>query len=156
MKPIFKPLIPAILSLAVAAPAMAASDLPPSVVARQSLMRLFTHNLAMLGGMAQGKIEYDAEAAQRAADSIVALTGVDQSRMWPSGTDNFELEGTRALPDIWDNLPDVMSRNMELKEVAATFATQAGGGLDSLRAGFGPLVGVCGACHKRYRASKDQ
>jgi len=156
MKPPFRPLAAALLATLIAGPALAASHLPEPVVTRQSLMRLFTHNLALLGGMAQGKIEYDAELAQKAADSIVALTGVDQSRMWPAGTDNFEIEGTRALPELWDNLPDLVERNMKLQEAAVTFAQSAGSGLEAMRGSFGPLVGVCGACHKRYRSSQEQ
>ena len=35
------------------------------VVARQSHMQLYAHNLGILGGMAQGKMDYDADAAAR-------------------------------------------------------------------------------------------
>ena len=156
MKPFFRPLVPALLAAMAAGPAQASSDLPEPVETRQSLMRLFTHNMAMLGGMARGKIEYDAELAQKAADSIVALTRVDQSRMWPEGTDNFEIDGTRALPELWENLPDLVERNMKLQEAAVTFAQSAGNGLEEMRGSIGALVGVCGACHKQYRSSLEQ
>ncbi|HBM58318.1 MAG TPA: cytochrome C554, partial [Citreicella sp.] len=43
-------------------------DLSGNVKARQGQFRIMAINLGILGDMAQGKTEYDAEAAQAAAD----------------------------------------------------------------------------------------
>jgi cytochrome c556 len=156
MTPGLKKLLPALLALGITTPALSSSDVPPPVAARISLMQLYSFNLSLMGGMMQGKIEYDADAATRAAAAILALTAVDQSRMWPEGTDNFEIDpGTRALPELWEDLSDLVERNVLLKQNAATLAATAGDGMEAMRKAFVPLIDTCGACHKRYRASKE-
>lgn len=75
----------------------------PAVKARQSHMQLYAHNLGILGGMARGNIEYDAGAAQAAANNLAALSTLDQRSYWVPGTSNAELgEATRALPALWE------------------------------------------------------
>jgi cytochrome c556 len=60
--------------------AFAASDGPTpqqrAIEARQSKMTLYAFNLGLLGGMAKGDIEYDAQAAGLAAKNLAALTTV--------------------------------------------------------------------------------
>ena len=56
-----------------------------AIEARQGQFKLYGHNIAVLGGMAQGRMDYDAEMAQTAADNLFHLTRHDQSRLWPEG-----------------------------------------------------------------------
>ncbi len=127
----------------------------PAIKARNSIMQIYAFNLGKLGAMTKGEVEYDATAATRAATNLVIATQIDQSEMWPMGTDSFEDENSRALPEIWDNIPDMMAKGQALSEAALVMQTAAGTDLDSLRAAMGGVGGACSACHKAYRAPND-
>jgi cytochrome c556 len=144
----------ALAALGVGATAAVAQDLPAPVQARQGQFQIMALNVGVLGNMARGNIEYDATAAQTAANNLVAISMLDQSFHWPEGTDNFALEGTRALPAIWENLPDVVAKWEAFGAAAGGMAEVAGTGLDEMRAAIGPLGGTCSACHDDYRASE--
>jgi cytochrome c556 len=133
--------------------AATAQDLPPAVEARQGQFTLMALNIGVLGNMARGNTDYDAGAAQTAADNLVTLSRIDQSFHWPEGTDNFALDGTRALPAIWDNLPDVIEKWQAFGAAAEGLAAEAGNGLDPMRAALGPVGQACTACHDNYRQS---
>jgi cytochrome c556 len=145
-----------ILTGAVAGTAIGESHADPAVMAavkaRQAQMQLYAFNIGLLGGMAKGDIAYDAGAAGAAASNLAALTRMDQSRMWPQGSDTMTLgTATRALPDIWDAGSEVRAKGMALGDAAAAMEGAAGGGLDSLKGAMGALGGACGGCHKAYR-----
>lgn len=137
------------LSVALALPAIANED--PAIEQRQGQFKLFVHNFGLLGGMAQGRMDYDADMAQTAADNLFHLTRHDQSRLWPEGTDSMSVDGTRANPAIWDNLDDFVMKFTALQSAAVDLQDVAGNGLDEMRAGFGPVGQACQACHEEYR-----
>lgn len=151
------PLLAATLGLAAlcsipGSPALAETD--PAVEARQSQFKLYAHNLAVLGPMVQGRIDYDADAAQTAADNLFHLTRHDQGRMWPEGSDTGSRDDTRALPAIWEDLDDFAARFGALQAAAENLQGVAGDGLDALRPAVGQLGGACAACHDDYRADQ--
>ncbi|WP_299723377.1 cytochrome c [uncultured Tateyamaria sp.] len=127
----------------------------PAVKARTSIMQLYAFNLGALGAMAKGDVEYDAQAASSAANNLVTLTQIDQSRMWPAGSDNSADASSRALPALWQNFPDVMAKGAALSEAAVVMQAAAGQDLDSLRAAMGGVGNACSACHKAYRAPQN-
>lgn len=127
----------------------------PAVKARQAHMSLQAYNLGIVGAMAQGKAEYDAEAASAAAENLAALTKLNMSSYWAPGTSNADIMDTRALPAIWEDLPGVMGKIETLRAAADTLAADAGNGLDALKAALGPVGGACGACHEAYRAPNN-
>lgn len=131
-----------------------AQDLPFPVQARQGQFKMMGLNIGVIVSMARGETEYDAERAQAAADNLLALSSIDQSFHWPEGTDNMTLVGTRALPEIWDNLPDVIEKWGAFGAAAEGLAAAAGEGLDPMRAALGPVGNSCSACHDAYRASE--
>jgi hypothetical protein len=63
--------------------------------------------------------------------------------------------GTRALPEIWENLADFQEKYMAFGAAAEGLAAVAGDGLDPMRAAFGPVGAACGACHDATRPSSD-
>lgn len=126
-----------------------------AVKARKAQMQLYAYNLGLLGGMAKGDIAYDATAASAAASNLAALTKLDQSRLWPQGSDDMSAEGSRALPALWENIPDVMAKGMEMAAAADAMAGVAGNGLEALQAQMGAVGGACAACHKPYRAPSN-
>ena len=124
----------------------------PAVKARTSIMQLYAFNLGTLGAMAKGDAEYNSDAAARAANNLATLTQLDQSAMWPAGSDSNADPSSRALPAIWENFPDVMSKGAALSEAIVVMQSGAGQDLDALRAAIGGVGNACAACHKAYRA----
>ena len=128
----------AALGLAIAGAAVAQQDpLAAAVKARQALMTLRGANVGVLGGMARGNMDYDAEAATAAAQNLVALASIDTRFYWPEGTSNADMEGTRALPAIWEEMDEFHEYEANLREATAGLPEAAGGGLESLQAAMG-------------------
>lgn len=143
--------------LAIAGVAFAQNNDPAAaaVNVRQAHMQLYAANLGVLGGMAQGRMEYDAEAAQAAADNLAALASIDQRFYWLSGTHAGAIEDTRALEAIWTDRAGFDAEIAGLAEAAAGMQAAAGQGLDSLRGALGPVGASCGSCHEAYRQSNN-
>jgi cytochrome c556 len=145
-------IIPLILATAIGGAAVAGGHAGnPAVKARQAHMGLYNFHAGYLGGVMRGRVDYDAGTAQGAANALVALANIDQSRMWPPGSDADSIEGTRAKAEIWADFPGVMKQLNALKETTAALAAVAGDGEDAMKAALGPVFGVCGACHEAYR-----
>ncbi|WP_170364019.1 c-type cytochrome [Ruegeria arenilitoris] len=151
----FSILAASLISVAVIGTAVAQESENPAVKARKAVMQLYAFNLGTLGGMAKGEVEYNAEAATRAANNLVAVTQIDQSAMWPAGSDNVSDPSSRALPAIWENFPDVSAKGKAMAEAAVAMQAAAGQDVEALKAAMGPLGGACSACHKAYRAPKN-
>jgi cytochrome c556 len=132
--------------------AAAAQDTPAAVKARQGQFRIMAINLGILGSMAKGETEYNAEAAQSAADSLVAVSMIGQAPLWPAGTDEMSIDGTRAKAEIWDNLDDVLAKWGAFGDAAKEMQAAAGTGQDALGPMLGKVGGTCKACHDTYRA----
>ena len=127
----------------------------PAVKARNAAMTLYSFSLGTLGAMAKGEMEYDAAAASAAASNLAAVANLNQMAFWPEGTSNADIDGTRALPAIWENTDDVVAIAMKLAEASNALAATAGDGLEAVQAGLGPVGAECGACHKAYRAPRN-
>jgi len=139
------------LALPLALPHAAQAD-EAAIGARKAQFQLFAFNLGVLGGMAQGRTAYDAQAAQSAADHLFHLTRHFNAAMWPEGSDNASAENTRALPVIWDNLGEFATRFAALQDGAEAMQTAAGTDLAALQGALGGLGGACQACHQSFRA----
>ncbi|WP_300514317.1 cytochrome c [Aliiroseovarius sp.] len=139
----------------VAGTAFADDSRHAAVKARTAIMGLYANNLGQLGAMAKGEADYNAEAATKAANNLALLVQLDQSTLWPQGSDNGAMDGTRALPDLWQNFPDVMAKGEALGKAVTTMQGAAGTDLASLQAAMGGLGGACSACHKAYRAPEN-
>lgn len=137
----------AALSLGTIAFAGGHSDEDPAVTARKAHMQLYAHNIGILGGMAQGKMDYDAGLAQIAASNLAAVAALDKTTYWVEGT----AEGTKALPAIWENMDDFMAKQDMMIAASAAMAEVAGTDLASLQGAMGDLGGACSACHREYR-----
>lgn len=102
--------------------------------------------------MAKKSIEYDANAASKAAANLLAAASLDQSNLWPVGTDNESMPGkTAAKPVMWSTYPAVLENSNALVEAATKMNAAAGIDLASLTGAMGAVGGACGACHKLYR-----
>lgn len=139
-------------ALALAATGAHAQALPKEVKARQGQFQIMAINVGILAGMARGTAEYDAAAAGAAARSLVGVSMINPAPLFPAGTDNMTIDGTRAEPAIWENLPDVVAKWEAFGAAAATLQTAAAEGPQAIGAAVGALSGTCKACHDAYRA----
>ncbi len=135
--------------------AVADGHLDKAVKARQSLMQLYAFNLGQLGAMAKGDVEFDAKVAAAAANNLLAAATMDQSAMWPQGSDSTAMKGkSNAKAEIWTTYPAVAEKGKALTEAATKLAGMVGD-LDGLRAGIGAAAGACGGCHKEFREKQN-
>lgn len=125
-----------------------------AVKARQAHMQLYSANLGVLGGMAQGRMDYDAEAAQAAADNLAALASMSQRFYWLPGSHAGAVEGTRALEVIWTD-GGIGAEAEAFVNAVAGMQEAAGGGLEALQGAIGPVGAACGSCHESYRQSNN-
>lgn len=130
-----------------------AEDLTKAVKARQATMQLYAFNLGILGNMAKGSMDYNADAASAAAGNLVKLSSQNQMAYWPKGSEQGSVEGSRALPAIWEDMEGIGKAAGDLTQAAMAMEAAAGTDLASLQGAMGGLGGACGACHKSYRAS---
>ena len=140
------------LSLALGVPA---ADDPneKAIEARRAAMKLQSWYAGPLFQMAKGAMEYDADMARTYAANLRTIAGIEAAAMWPEGSDKSAYEGkTRALPEIWANLPDAGEKALALTTAAAELAEVAGDGLDSLRSRIGAVGNACKGCHDDFRA----
>lgn len=119
--------------------------------ARQAHMSLYSHNLGILGAMAKGEVDYDSAAAQGAADNMAALATMSQAGYWLPGTDSDSLEGSRALPAIWEGDSKAQTYGMEMAEAALAMQAAAGTDLATMQAAMGGIGDGCKNCHEDYR-----
>ena len=114
---------------------------------RQASMKAIGGAMRTIGGMAQGKVDFDAAAAQAALDSVAM-----EAAMLPDLFMENVTEGSKAQPAIWENWEDFVAKAEMLKAAAeAGDATSA----ETLGASMGGLGGACSACHKDYRVSNS-
>ena len=141
--------IAAAATMAIALPVLAGGHGGnPAQDARNAHMNLYGFNLGALGAMAKGDVEFDAAIAQEHAANLVALSGMSENGYWVEGTSSEELEGSRALPAIWENMDDFMAKSQALHAAAMAMDVSS---LDGLRAGMGGIGRTCGSCHEDYR-----
>lgn len=144
----------AALAVVSLSPALTSADghAEKAIKARKSLMQLYAWNLGLLGGMAKGAVEYDAEKAQAAANNLAVLVTMGDGRMWPQGTDSTAMPGkTRAKAEAWTTWPAIMEKDKAMREAAAKMAEVAGDGVEAIQANMKAVGGACGGCHKPYR-----
>jgi len=143
----------ALVGLAIAAPfsvSMAHSDtngIQPQVAARMAVMTQIKEAMAPLGGMAKGAVEFDAAVAQAAVASLLDASELTAAVFEPNVSD----PKSEALPAIWENWDDFVSKSEDLTFAAEGWDVSS---LDSLRAGMGNIGAACSACHKAYRMKK--
>ncbi|MGB3069172.1 MAG: cytochrome c [Ottowia sp.] len=135
-------------SLAVPAAAQFAKP-EDAIKYRQSALTLLGNHFGHLGGMAQGKIPFDAAAASLDAD-VVALVSKLPWHAFGPGTDTGR--PTAARPEIWKEEAKFKGASEKMQaEVAKVAAAAKTGNLDNLKAAFGPAAQSCKACHDDFR-----
>lgn len=119
---------------------------------RQSVMTLMGSHFGRLGGMAQGRIPFDATVAAENAQLVAMLSKLPFNSFGP-GTDKGLPH--RAKPEVW-------SESAKFKEAAEAFqaeipkleAAGKSGDLAQIKAAVGAVGKTCKACHDSFQAEK--
>ncbi len=127
------------------------TEAPRELEAREGLMIVNAIASGITGDMARGKAEYDAVAAQSAADALVGTSMVPTALLWPEGTGPDVVEGTASLAAIWENRADFDAKWADFGTAAAALQAAAGQGPEQLTAAMADVGKSCGACHTTYR-----
>ena len=113
---------------------------------RQGALFVIGQHFGRLGAMAQGKIPFDAKAAQDNAEVVLNMSKLPWAGFGP-GT-----EGGKAKPAIWKEQAKYKEHADQFEAEAVKLAAAAKtGNLDNLKAAFGDAAGTCKACHDAYR-----
>ncbi|MGI9357742.1 MAG: c-type cytochrome [Rhizobiaceae bacterium] len=157
MKKFLLPTLSLLFAVNFISPALA-GDFDKQIKARQSVMKLYSFNLGILGAMAKGEMDYDADLAKASADNLLATAKMNNGAMWPKGSDmatagNENLTWAKAV--IWSSFPKVGEKHQALTDAATKMAAEAGNGVDAIRANIGTVGGSCKACHDDFRAPKN-
>lgn len=138
---------------------MAEGPFEKEIKARKALMQVYAFNMGLLGSMAKGEREYDADLATAAANNLNAAVMMKNPTMWPegSGADNADLTvETRAKGEIWSTYPEIAKRGEAMAEASAALAEAAGTGLDAMKEKLGPTGKGCKGCHDDFRVPKKK
>lgn len=119
----------------------------PNVMARMNLMGEVKDNMGVLGGMAKGKMAFDADKAAMAKAGLIA-----NAQAIPAA---FEINAmdpkSEALPAIWENWEDFVTKASAMETAVGTLDVSSA---EAIQGGLRSVGGSCGGCHKSYRIDK--
>ena len=136
----------AAMAATLSAPAAAQFAKPEEAIKyRQGALFVIGQHFGRLGAMAQGKIPFDAKAAQDNAEVVLNMSKLPWAGFGP-GT-----EGGKAKPAIWKEQAKYKEHADKFEAEAVKLAAAAKtGNLDNLKAAFGDAAGTCKACYDAY------
>ena len=140
----------ALVALAAALPAVAQFAKPEDAIAyRQSVMTVMGTHFGRLGAMVQGKVPFDAKAADANAHVVHEMSLLPFSAFGP-GTDLGH--DTKAKPDIWKDPAKFQAAAKEMQQqVVKLDAAAKGGNPAAIKTAFGDTAKACDACHDNFR-----
>ena len=129
----------------------------PAVKARQAHMSLYGFNLGVIGAMAKGEVEYNADAAMAAAEQPGRADLDQPDELLAAGHDNGALgEETRALPAIWEAVPGRDGKGQAVNgRSGRVWQPSPVTDRKRLAPALGAVGGACNECHKTYRQSDN-
>ena len=119
---------------------------------RQAAMTLQGKYWGPLGGMAQGKIPYDAAVVARNAGYLDALSKMPWDGFNPSTKD----VKSAALPAVFTDTAKFKEHADRLQnEVSKLASVSKGGDESAVKAQIGAVGKACGGCHDDFREKKQ-
>ena len=125
----------------------------PDVLVKQRVaaMTLIGKYFGPLGGMAQGKVPFDANIVARNAGYLEVLTKLP----WDGFDASPQNEKSAALPEVWkDPAKFKAAQDLVQKQVANVVAVAKGGNEAAIKAALGDVGKACGNCHNTFREKK--
>ena len=116
---------------------------------RQGALAVMGHHFGRLGAMANGKLAFDAKAAQADADLVLTLSRLP----WPAFVPGSDKGDTSARPEVWSQPDKFKAASARLQDAAAKLAAVAAKATkpDDLKAAFGAAADSCKSCHDDFR-----
>lgn len=115
---------------------------------RQAVMTLQIKYFGPLFGMAQGRVPFNAQTAQRNAGFLDNLTRMS----WDGFDPSTRGVKSRALPAVFDNSAKFKQYASQLEnETAKLAALTRSGDEAAIKAQIGAVGKVCGSCHDDFR-----
>src|SRR5258706_5367609 len=115
---------------------------------RQAAMTLQGKYMGPMGGMAQGKIPYNAAVVQRNAGYLDALSKMP----WDGFDPNTKGVKSAALPAIWEKSDEFKKAAENFESEAAKLAQVSKSGDEAaVKAQIRATRKACGACHEKIR-----
>ena len=115
---------------------------------RQGALAVMGHHFGLVGAMANGKVPFDASAAQANADLVVTLARLPWSAFIP-GSDKGE---TSAKPEIWSQPDKFKAAAQRLQDATVKLSEAAKTGKpDALKTAFSETSQACKSCHDDFR-----
>jgi cytochrome c556 len=139
-----KKIITALALVAVGATAALAGPIED----RQAIMKQIAGPMKIAVGLTRATTPYDAAAAKKAMDEIVAHSEKFQT-LFPAGTGPGNGIKTQATAAVWSDAAGFKAANA--KFIADAKAAGMAKDTASFAAGFKTLQGDCTGCHKVYR-----
>lgn len=115
---------------------------------RQAAMTLQGKYFGPLGGMAQGKVPYDANVVARNAGYLDALSKMP----WDGFAPSTQGVKSAALPAVFSDTAKFKEAQERLQsEVAKLVSVSKGGDEAAVKAQLGAVGKSCGGCHETFR-----
>ena len=113
-------------------------------VERSKLMQNIRLEFSVLARMSREKIEFDESLATSARLNLLRFAAST-----PAIFEDDDLPiNSEALPAIWENWDDFVSKSEDLEFALESVDTST---LIDLRASLGNVGAACGSCHQKYR-----
>jgi cytochrome c556 len=134
-------------AMAASLPAAAQFAKPEDAIKyRQSALFVMGLHFARLGAMANGKVPFDAKAAQDNADVVAEVAKLPWAG-FGAGT-----EGGKAKPEVWKEQAKFKDHSDKLQAETVKLAAAAKtGSIDNLKTAFGATANACKSCHDAFR-----
>jgi cytochrome c556 len=121
-----------------------------AVETRQAVLHLMGWNMAPLGAMARGRIDFDAALVETNAARLQALTKM-MADAFSADTRANEVT-TEALDVIWEQPEEFAAKVQAVIEASNRLAdVTATGDEGAMREAIGNLGSSCGSCHDDFR-----
>lgn len=119
---------------------------------RDAVMTLLAAKALTVGGMARGDIAVDEAEFSKSVNDLAALSGMLVEGFMPEGMPN----GSRAMPEIWQNWDDFAKKAGELESATMGLAEASNnGGFSAAQGLVQGTISNCGACHRAYRKREE-
>ena len=128
----------------------AVAQAKPDVLVKQrkAAMTLQGKYMGPMGGMAQGKIPYNASVVQRNAAFLEALSKMP----WDGFDPSTKGEKSAALPAVWEKSGEFKKAAERLESEAAKLVQVSKSGDEAaVKAQIGATAKSCGGCHETFR-----
>lgn len=130
----------------------APSPAKQAIEVRKAVYTLIGANFRPIGGLLQGRAQYDAADFQKRIARIAFLSEL-AGEAFPE-VSNSGLPDTKAKSDIWTDRADFDKRLKDFQEHAKALVqvnAKEQGATDAFKAAAGVLAQDCKGCHDKYR-----